>query len=134
MPLLYVLKNPVLDDMLGTGATKMGASVDIGLSSTEPALDGSNITEPVGGGYTRQTVTNNTTNWPAASLGVKTNGIQISWTPSGASWNGLTHWVIYDGGVPKLSGILDNGSGVPQVVNVPDGDTYRILVGRMRIQ
>ncbi len=129
-----VLKNQILDDMLGSSATKLGASIELGLSSTEPNVDGSNITEPSGGGYARLTITNNDTNWPAASGGLKNNGVDHSWTASGGDWLGLTHWVIWDSGVPKLFGILDNGSGVPQTVNVYDGDTYRILATRLRIQ
>jgi hypothetical protein len=127
-------KNTILDDMLGSSATQMGATIELGLSSTTPNANGTNITEPSTGGYARISITNNDTNWPAASSGVKSNGVEYNWTPSGASWNGLTHWVIWDGGVAKLYGILDNGSGVPQTINVPDGDTYRILATRLRIQ
>jgi len=129
-----VFKNTILDDMLGSSATKLGVTIELGLSSTTPNPDGSNITEPTGGGYARLSITNNSTNWPPASGGIKSNGIEYNWTPSGANWNGLTHWVIWDSGIPKLFGILDNGSGTPQTVNIPDGDTYRILATRLRIQ
>lgn len=50
-------------------------------------------------GYTRAVVTNNPTNWPAASAGVKANGAAITWgAPSGAwaSSVALSHFAIMD--------------------------------------
>ena len=49
------------------GATSMPTATSthyIGLSTTQPLSDGTGVTEPVGNGYARQAIANNTTNWP----------------------------------------------------------------------
>jgi hypothetical protein len=56
------MKNVVLDASLGAGATLLGSTVEIALSTTTIADDGSGITEPSGNGYARVSVTNNGTN------------------------------------------------------------------------
>lgn len=53
------------DRVLGSGSP---ANVDIGAFSVMPANDGSGGTEFSGSGYARFTVTNNATNFPAASV------------------------------------------------------------------
>jgi hypothetical protein len=109
--------------------THGGVSISrIGLSSTTPTRAGTNITEPVGGGYaravpsSRQVVsgvtsyTDNTANWtfPTAT----------------APWSGLTHWVMFDavsGGNALFYGALDS------TVNVLTGETPQFLTGDWKV-
>lgn len=65
----------------------------IGLSSTEPELDGSGVTEP--------SANDNYSRVPIASFGAPDNGVitntaDISFNESIAAWGTMTHYVIYD--------------------------------------
>lgn len=66
----------------------------IGLSSTEPNIGGSNVTEPSssGTGYARVQITE--LNEPAD--GKVTNKNIISFPSSTQAWGTMTHYVIYD--------------------------------------
>lgn len=65
----------------------------IGLSSTEPGLDGKGVTEPaLSAGYSR--VKLDVLSEPTA--GVITNEQAISFEESTANWGTMTHFVIYD--------------------------------------
>lgn len=88
----------VLDAILGDGhASNMPATVNIGLSSTQPAKNGTNITEPPGGvGYARVAVANTTANWPAASGGSKSNATTISFAQATGNWGTMAYWVMWD--------------------------------------
>ena len=68
-----------------------------------------NFTEPGSGSSARVTVTNNATNWPAASGGAKANGIEIAFPTATAPWGTVTHFAVYDavsGGNMLLWGAL----------------------------
>lgn len=56
-------------------------------------------TEPSGGAYGREPVTNNSTNWPAATgtdPSVISNGTTISFTTSSSSWGNVAGFLISD--------------------------------------
>ncbi len=55
-------------------------------------------TEVTGGGYLRVTVTNNTTNWPAATgaTAAKSNGTVITFPTASASWGTVVAFGIID--------------------------------------
>jgi len=126
-------ENDVLDAMLGASATLLGANVEIGLSTADPGEDGSGMAEPGSGGYTRVTVANNGTNWGAASGGIKSNLTDIIFPEATGSWGTLSHWALYDTGVMKASGVLDNGSGTPTPVAVAATDVFRFQASELRI-
>jgi len=85
-------ENNVLDALLGPGWTK-DVTVWIALL-TSPSSDSALGTEVLGGAYARVAVTNNATNWPAASGGAKSNGVDITFpTPTG-SWGTVTDFAI----------------------------------------
>lgn len=91
--------NNILDLAFSKATNGFPATMYIGLSSTTPTNTGTNVTEPSGGGYARVAVTNNATNWPAASARSKANGTAITFPAATADWVAgvnLTHWVIYD--------------------------------------
>lgn len=53
--------------------------------------------EVVGNGYARLAVTNNATNFPAASGRAKTNGVELTFaTPSGGGWGEVTRVKVFD--------------------------------------
>lgn len=68
----------------------------IGLSATEPALTGANVSEPTNGGYTRVELTS----LSVPQDGTITNSADIHFPESTTDWfgadNPATHYVIYD--------------------------------------
>jgi hypothetical protein len=127
MSLFNSTEKTILDFLFGSGSP---ASYDLALSSTAPAEDGTNITEPSGGGYSRLTITNNATNFPASPVGgPKTNGTTFQFPTATASWGAaLTHWVLFNGlSTPVIWGTLS-----PSKV-VDAEDALRILSGQMTI-
>lgn len=69
------------------------AELWIGLSTTTPNINGTNVTEPSGSaGYTR--IKLDMLGEPA--VGVVTNTANIDFNESTASWGTVTHFVIYD--------------------------------------
>jgi hypothetical protein len=134
MSLTNQMENIVLDAMLGVGATLMSSSIQLALSTTDPGEDGTGITEPAGFGYARLVVANDGANFSAASDSIKTNAATLSFAAaSGGSWGAISHWAIYDGGIMKLKGIIDDGAGTPSPITVNDADVFRFLAGDMRI-
>lgn len=69
-------------------------SVWAALSTADPGENGSGLVEPSGGSYARVEI--GTGNWTAASGGVKTNAVVVTFpTPSGA-WGTITHVALMD--------------------------------------
>lgn len=99
------------DSQFGAGATGSApATWYIGLSIVVPNDDGTGFVEPSGGAYARVVVTNNTTNWPAATTtsGVtkKLNGAKITWPNPTALWGPAVAWGAFlasTGGSPEWS-------------------------------
>lgn len=66
----------------------------VGLSTTEPMLDGSNVSEPsLSNGYSRVLLADLSD--PAS--GVVTNASIVRFPESTGSWGKITHYVVYDG-------------------------------------
>ena len=67
--------------------------VYLGLSSTAPAVDGSGVSEPLASaGYERVELTN----LGEPVNGVVSNGGEIQFDESSASWGTITHFVLFD--------------------------------------
>jgi hypothetical protein len=126
MGLFDTKERDVLDWLFGSGSP---ATYDLGVSSTLPTDVGGNITEPSGGGYARVSITNNSTNFPAApSGGPKTNGTTFQFTAASSTWGAaLTHWVLYAAGTPVIWGTLSPSK------TIEAEDALRILAGQMTI-
>lgn len=117
--------NAVLDALLGTTGLLPG-TVYVGLLLAQPNPDGSGVSEPSGGSYARQAVTNNATEWPAAVGRAKTHANNIVFPAATANWGTITHFGIFDavsGGNVRIYGALD----VARIVN--NTDQYRFLAG-----
>ena len=86
------LEDKVLDHILGGGDYSRLATVYIGLwtATLDDTSTGSTAGECTGGSYARVSVTNNATNWPAASSGAKANGAAITFPQATGSWGTAT--------------------------------------------
>jgi hypothetical protein len=89
------LENELLDHVLGNAAYTAPATVWVALFTVDPSDSGGG-TEVTGGSYARAEVTNNATNWPAASGGAKANGTAITFVEATASWGTVTAFGIFD--------------------------------------
>lgn len=124
MPLAETAANAVLDALYGSGSP---ATLYFALFTAAPAADGSGGTEVTGGSYARKAVTNNNTNFPAASGGQKANGTAITFAMATALWGTVTDVVVFDalsGGNRYDWAELDT----PRTVN--NGDTFSIGIGQ----
>jgi hypothetical protein len=98
MPKSTYLSNKLLDLPVGAVAFTAPATLYFALYTVAPGAGGGG-TEVSGGNYSRAAVTNNTTNFPAATSASKTNANAITWATASASW-----------GVVVAVGVLDAAS------------------------
>lgn len=89
------LENKMLDLVLGGQAYTPPASLYFGLFTASPS-DAGGGTEVSGNGYARVAVTNNLTNFPAASGGSKQNAAAVTWPTATGSWGVVVAVGIYD--------------------------------------
>lgn len=98
------LENTVLNLVFGGTAFSPSGNLYLGFSTTTPAEDGTNFTEPSPtGGYQRAIVGNNksaATGWTTASqLGtsgeLRNNGV-ITFGVASGGWGTLTHYGLFD--------------------------------------
>lgn len=103
----------------------------IGLSTTKPAVDGTNVTEPSGSGtgYARVLLANLA---PAVG-GVKTNTADIPFPESTARWSEspLTHYVVFDNSTG--GDLLFYGELVPQRVVEAEGVQLIMKAGQVTL-
>lgn len=124
------LENAILDHILGGGDYVRPATVYFALFTSDPG-EAAGGTEATGTDYARVAVTNNATNFPAASGGAKSNGTAITFPAAGAGgWSSgadMTHWVMFDassGGNRLYKGPLAIAKPVLEgdVASIPVGD------------
>lgn len=89
------LENEILDHVIGNAAYSAPATLYIALYTVTPSDSGGG-TEVSGGSYARVAVTNNATNWPAASGGAKSNGTSITFPTPTANWGTVVAFGIFD--------------------------------------
>lgn len=101
----------IADNQFGSGTP---ATWFLGLSTTTPNDDGSGFTEPAIGAYARVSVTNNVTNFPAAStvdgITSKTNGTKLTFVNPTGTWGAILAygWFLAStGGTPEYWNPLD---------------------------
>ena len=132
------LELELLDHVLGNAAYSAPATVYIalftGMGTEAQAEANTNFTECTGGSYARATVTNNATNFPAATTvagtGTKSNGADITFATATASWGTVYYFGIYDaasGGNLLYWGTLST----PKSIAV--GDTAKFSAGDLKI-
>jgi hypothetical protein len=124
------LEDELLDHVFGNAAFTAPGTIHVALSTADPLDDGSGLAEPVGNGYARVAVTNNATNWPAASGGAKANGTAITFPTATGSWGTLTHFALLDAGAG--GNLLGHGSLTASRV-VDSGETAEFAIGDLDI-
>ena len=117
------LENELLDHVFGNAAYTAPGTLYVGLSTTTPADDGTNITEPSGGAYARVSSTNNLTNWPAAAGGSKSNGVPVTFAAATASWGTVTHFFLAD--APTGGNILGSAAlAASKLIDINDQASF----------
>jgi hypothetical protein len=123
-------ENAVLDRLFGLAALTPPGTYYVGLMTTAPADDGSGVVEPIGGSYARVAVTNDLTQWPAASGGQKSNANDIVFPTASAGWGTVTHFGLFDAAV---AGNLVAFGPLDAPRTVLNGDDFRFLSGALTI-
>lgn len=91
------LENELLDHVLGGTDYPRPATVYISAYTVAPTdAGGGTEVSTSGTAYARVAVTNNATNWPAATGGLKSNGTTISFPVATASWGTVVAAAIHD--------------------------------------
>lgn len=115
------LAHEILDHVFG-GLAYSAPTIHVALSTTAPADDGSNITEPAGNGYARKAHAS----WNAAAAGATANNGAITFADATGSWGTITHAVIFDaltvGNALMYLDVPDNAVGDGDTVEFPSGD------------
>lgn len=124
------LELEVLDHVFGAAAYTAPATLYVGLSTTTITDAGGNITEPSGGSYARVAVTNNSTNFPAASAGSKSNGTAITFTTATGSWGTVIDFFIGD--ASSAGNILGYGT-LTSSRTISSGDSASFAISALTI-
>lgn len=97
MPFSAYLDKKLLDHVFGKATFSAPANIYVGLSSTTPKADGSNVTEHSGDGYARVSTSGSTWNSASGSGPVSNNSAaSISFPVATADWGAFTYVVFYD--------------------------------------
>lgn len=124
------LESKVLDHITGKTAFTQ-PTVYVGLSTTSPAEDGTNITEPSGGSYARVATTGAT--WAAATNGSTSNASAITFATATADWAAganFTNVVLFD--AASGGNFLAYGT-ISTPKPVLNGDTASFAIGNITI-
>ena len=122
------LELEVLDHVFGAAAYTAPVTIYVGLwtAALADASTGSTANEVSGGSYARVAVTNNATNFPAASAGAKSNGTAVTFPAATASWGTVTHVGLLDA---ASAGNLLAWADLTTSKTISSGDTASFAVG-----
>ena len=123
-------ENLLCNTFLGTTINSPNAvapTVYIALFTTTPG-DAGGGTEVTGGAYARKSVTNDTTNFPNAVAGSKSNAIAQTFTTATADWGTIVAYGLYDA---ATAGNLLCWSAMAQNKIVYNGDPARFPIGSL---
>lgn len=122
------LENEILDHILGGTDYTRPATVYLALFTAAPS-DAGGGTEVSGTGYARKSVTNNDTNFPAASSGVKSLNVETDFATAGSGgWGTVTHFGLFDA---ASSGNLLFWAALTASKAVAEGDIVRFAAGSL---
>lgn len=126
------LENKLLDHVFGGGDYTRPTTLYMALLTSAPndASTGSNISEANYTGYTRKAVTNNATNFPAASGGAKSNGTEIVFAECTGGSSTITHFAIVDA---DAGGNVIGWGALSTSKQITAGDTPKFAVGDLDI-
>ena len=123
------LANKLLDHVLGGSDLARPANVHFALLTTAPTDDNTGGVEVSETGYARVQMTNNATNFPAASSGKKFNGTTITFPLAGAEWGVIRAVAVFDA---ATGGNLLMHALLSQEVIVKSGSTPSWPIGALR--
>lgn len=123
------LEDELLDHVLGGGDYTRPATVYVALFTAAPT-DAGGGTEASGGSYARASVTNNNTNWPAASSGSKSNGTAIDFPTATGNWGTIVAFAIFDN---SSGGNMLYWNNVTTPKDVNSGDTASFPIGSITL-
>jgi hypothetical protein len=89
------LENEILDHLLGGGDFARPGTVYLALYTTAPSDAGGGV-EVAAADYARLSITNNATNFPAASGGAKSNGTDFVFPEATNAWGLVIAWALFD--------------------------------------
>jgi len=119
--------NKLLDKAFGATDFTPPATVYFALFTVVPTVGNTGGTEVSTNNYSRASIANNATTFPAASAGAKATGVTVSFPSPSGSWGTILGIGIYDassGGnllaVSTLSAGVPVASGDPVTVNSGD--------------
>lgn len=124
------LELELLDHVFGNAAYSAPVTLYVALSTADPTDAGSGLAEPSGNGYARVAVTNNATNFPAASGGAKSNGTAITFPQATGAWGTITHFTIMDDA--SAGNMLGHGT-LTVAKAITSGDTPSFAIGDLDI-
>lgn len=130
MSLSNYLELELLDHVWGGAAYSAPATLYVSAHSADPGETGANELASTGS-YARVAVTNNLTNWPAASNGSKSNGAAITFpTPTGG-WVAITHFGVWD--AATSGNFLGGGALDTPTAAISSGDTVQFAIGALTV-
>lgn len=129
------LEKKILDYLLGNVTDFRSTTVYIALSTAaySDAATGSAMTEVSGGSYARVAVTNDATNWPAAtgtSPASKSNGAAFTFPTATAGWGTVASFYICDA---STAGNVLYGGDLTASKTVASGDTATFAASSITI-
>jgi hypothetical protein len=124
--------NHLLDLIAGGSAFSAPATSYVALYTVAPTAGGGG-TEASGGSYARASNTNNATTWPAASSGVKSNGVAFTFTTATADWSSASNMVAAGLFDALSSGNLLYFGSLTENKPVLNGDTAQFAISALSI-
>lgn len=128
------LLNSLFGKTSNFGALASAPTIYVALSSTAPAEDGTNVTEPSSGSYAR--VATSATDWNAATSAdpsVVTNANAVTFPTATGDWltgSDLTHFALYD--ASSSGNVLASGA-LTSARSVLNGDTISFAADGLTI-
>jgi hypothetical protein len=128
--LMNYAEDILVDGLFRNGTISRPANWYIALSSTTPAEDATNITEP-GNGYARQAVlTGASSAWDASSGGATANTNEIAFPTATGSWGTLTHVLLNDA---VTAGNFWFFAALDSSVAISTDEVFRFVAGALDI-
>lgn len=117
-------EDQILEGYFGAAAISLPATLYMALSSTAPADDGTNVSEPVGNNYARKAVSNIPGNWTAPAGTGQTDNVNdvVFNQATGGAWGIMTHLAIFD--APAGGNMLWSGA-LLAAKTINNGDQYK---------
>ena len=142
MPFTETIQESLINHIFGGAAYTRPTTLYLGLSTTTISSTGGNITEPAGNGYSRITITNNDTNFPAAitsdGKAVKTNGTVQQFDEATGDWGTISDWFLSTaasgGTIVAYGKIMNAEKTAPETKAINTSDVARFGIGQLEIR